>query len=205
MNLFYRKLCLSVYRMMSLLLNQSIRSSCNFSIIYQKLIETISPSNFFHFLSCCLFHDMSIKRYATVMFSTGPMYITHEASNYVNHSSIDVLSQDLYGKYAHNSTRALFKHLKGKINKISANDLLINIFCFSFFVASSWHGNDAALVKWIYRRRIILLSSLVVLFTVVLAIIYLVHHRHSVVNLAKKLFSKEKFKYEKISSNLVSV
>ena len=64
-----------------------------------------------------------IDRYATVMFSTGPMYITHEASNYVNHSSIDVLSQDLYGKYTHNSTRSFFKHLKGKINKISANDV----------------------------------------------------------------------------------
>ncbi|CAF1069412.1 unnamed protein product [Adineta ricciae] len=124
-----------------------------------------------------------LTKYATVMFSTGPMYITHEASNYVNRSSIDVLSQDLYGKYTHNSTRSLFKHLK----------------------ASSWHGNDAALVKWIYRRRIILLLLLAVSLASALVLIYLARHRHSVVNLVKKFFSKEKIKYEEISSNLVSV
>jgi len=51
------------------------------------------------------------------MFSTGPMFLTHEASYYSNRSVINVLSQELYGKYVYNSSRSLFQHLKG-INKI---------------------------------------------------------------------------------------
>ncbi len=50
------------------------------------------------------------------MFSTGPMFLTHEASFYSNRSAINVLSQELYGKYVYNSSQALFQHLKG-INK----------------------------------------------------------------------------------------
>lgn len=49
------------------------------------------------------------------MFSTGPMYITAQASNYIHRQSIDILSPELYGKYAHNSSLALFRHLKGLI------------------------------------------------------------------------------------------
>ncbi|UJR28372.1 hypothetical protein I4U23_009615 [Adineta vaga] len=131
-----------------------------------------------------------LTKYATVMFSTGPMYITHEASNYVNRSSIDILSQDLYGKYVHNSTRALFKHLK----------------------ASSWHGNDAAFVKWMYRRRTAFLSLLVIVFLLTFALIYLVQHYHSNMNFLKEIFLMEKFQfrksslnYEKIPSNMISV
>jgi hypothetical protein len=48
------------------------------------------------------------------MFSTGPMFLTHEASYYVKRFSLDVLSQELYGKYVHNSSQALFRHLKGR-------------------------------------------------------------------------------------------
>jgi len=44
------------------------------------------------------------------------MFLTHEASNYPNRSTIDVLSQELYGKYVQNTSRSLFRHLKG-INK----------------------------------------------------------------------------------------
>lgn len=51
------------------------------------------------------------------MFTTGPMFLTFEASHYPNHSSIDVLSPELYGKYVFNSTVALFRHLKGMKNK----------------------------------------------------------------------------------------
>jgi hypothetical protein len=51
------------------------------------------------------------------MFSTGPMFLTHEASYYSNRSVINVLSQELYGKYVYNASRSLFQHLKG-INKI---------------------------------------------------------------------------------------
>lgn len=53
-------------------------------------------------------------RYSTVMFSTGPMFLTHQATNYDNRSSIDVISQELYGKYVFNESQALFQHLKGK-------------------------------------------------------------------------------------------
>ena len=52
------------------------------------------------------------------MFSTGPMFLTHEASYYPNRSSINILSHELYGKYVQNSSEALFQHLKGR-NKIS--------------------------------------------------------------------------------------
>jgi hypothetical protein len=44
------------------------------------------------------------------------MFLTHEAIHYPNRSTIDILSQELYGKYVHNSSRSLFRHLKG-INK----------------------------------------------------------------------------------------
>ena len=47
------------------------------------------------------------------MFSTGPMFITHEASYYSDRSSLDTLSPQLYGKSSHNSSIALFQHLKG--------------------------------------------------------------------------------------------
>lgn len=47
------------------------------------------------------------------MFSTGPMFITNEASCYSDRSSLDILSSELYGKYSTNSTNALFRHLKG--------------------------------------------------------------------------------------------
>ncbi len=53
------------------------------------------------------------------MFSTGPMFLTHEASYYPNRSSLDILSPELYGKYVFNSSLSLFQHLKGLlINKI---------------------------------------------------------------------------------------
>lgn len=41
------------------------------------------------------------------------MFLTHEASFYPKRSSINVLSQELYGKYVYNSSRSLFRHLKG--------------------------------------------------------------------------------------------
>lgn len=42
------------------------------------------------------------------------MFLTHEATFSSERSSISILSQELYGKYVHNSSRSLFKHLKGK-------------------------------------------------------------------------------------------
>lgn len=55
-----------------------------------------------------------MNRYSTVMFSTGPMFLTHEATFYPNRSSINIISQELYGKYVYNASRSLFRHLKGK-------------------------------------------------------------------------------------------
>ena len=46
------------------------------------------------------------------MFSTGPMFLTHEASYYPNRSSLGILSPELYGKYTSNSSQSLFQHLK---------------------------------------------------------------------------------------------
>ncbi len=48
------------------------------------------------------------------MFSTGPMFLTHEASIYPNRSAINILSQELYGKYTKDSSQSLFRHLKGR-------------------------------------------------------------------------------------------
>ena len=67
------------------------------------------------------------------MFSTGPMFLTHEASKYPNRSSLDTLSTELYGKYASNSSRALFRHLKG--SNIDLLMILNHILFFSIKLA----------------------------------------------------------------------
>ncbi len=47
------------------------------------------------------------------MFSTGPMFLTNQASSYPDRSFLDILSPELYGKYVSNSSDSLFRHLKG--------------------------------------------------------------------------------------------
>ncbi|CAF0884795.1 unnamed protein product [Rotaria sp. Silwood1] len=59
------------------------------------------------------FNRNFFTKYPTVMFSTGPMFLTHEASSYPNRSSLDIISPVLYGKYVYNSSYSLFRHLKG--------------------------------------------------------------------------------------------
>lgn len=93
-----------------------------------------------------------MSRYPTVMFSTGPMFLTYEASSYLNRSGLDTLSPELYGKYSKNSSYALFRHLKGKFKPF--NEPYIENF--SYFLASSWHGRDALMIKSIYRWRYII-------------------------------------------------
>ncbi|CAF0870043.1 unnamed protein product [Adineta steineri] len=122
-------------------------------------------------------------KYSTVMFSTGPMFLTQQASSYSNRSSIDVLSQELYGKYVHNSTRSLFRHLK----------------------ASSWHGNDAAAIKWIYRQRIACFAVLFTLIVMTFALISIVQYRLTIIKLFRKdpsivksKLRKQSFTYDKI-------
>jgi hypothetical protein len=60
------------------------------------------------------------------------MFLTHEASYYANRFSLDVLSQELYGKYVHNSSQALFRHLKGRK---SAKLIIYLSILSSFFLA----------------------------------------------------------------------
>ncbi|CAF2395205.1 unnamed protein product [Rotaria sp. Silwood2] len=128
-----------------------------------------------------------LTKYSTVMFSTGPMFLTHEASYYPKRSSINVLSGELYGKYIYNSSQSLFRHLK----------------------ASSWHGNDAAVVKWIYRRRAILFLLSIILFLMIFLLICFIQNYYIIVNLLRKISSImqsklniESLKYDKVHSNI---
>ena len=78
--------------------------------------------------------SLIFHRYATVIFSTGPMFLTHEATFSSERSSISVLSQELYGKYVYNSSRSLFKHLKGKEEE-NLTKKMSSFFSFSFILA----------------------------------------------------------------------
>lgn len=69
-------------------------------------------------------------KYPTVMFSTGPMFVTLQASLYARRRELSIISANMYGKYA-NSSEAIFVHLFG----------------------SSWHGEDAKSVLWIFKHR----------------------------------------------------
>jgi hypothetical protein len=83
-------------------------------MIYRNIIELILQSKY-KVLIIYIFIYFFVYRYLTVMFSTGPMFLTHEASYYVNRSSLNILSSELYGKYSYNSSYSLFQHLKGGI------------------------------------------------------------------------------------------
>lgn len=81
------------------------------------------------------FNELSrFSRYSTVMFSTGPMFLTHQATSYDNRSSIGVISQELYGKYVFNESQALFQHLKGK-KDMGEKESIQNRVSFSFILA----------------------------------------------------------------------
>jgi hypothetical protein len=81
---------------------------------------------------------------------------------------------------------------------------------FHYILASSWHGNDAAFIKWVYRRRAAFLVLSITLLVMTFALIYFVQNRHTIVNLLKKNCSmiksklrRQSFKYDKIHSNII--
>lgn len=73
-------------------------------------------------------------KYPTVMFSTGPMFLTYQAMLYPNRSQIWVLPRSLYGKWTH-SAAAYFAH----------------------YHASMWHSSDAAAVLFLWHMRYLIL------------------------------------------------
>lgn len=83
-------------------------------------------------------------KYPTVMFSTGPMFLTYQAMLYPNKSGITVLPRSLYGKWTH-SPIAFFDH----------------------YHASMWHSTDAAvfIYFWSFRWYIVLaVAAMVALY-----------------------------------------
>lgn len=76
-----------------------------------------------------------LSKYPTVMFSTGPMFVTLQASFYRARRSLWVLPDGLYGKYVPTG-ESLFAHLFG----------------------SSWHGEDAKSVLWLAHHPAVLLA-----------------------------------------------
>ena len=139
------------------------------------------------------------------MFSTGPMFLTHEASFYPKRSSINVISQELYGKYVYNSSRSLFRHLKGIKTKKFTDEIHSIV-----HLASSWHGNDAAFVKWIYHRRMSLLFLLIFTFVLTIALICFIQNNQFIANILAKIpaiiqstLRRQSFKYDKIHSNII--
>lgn len=66
-------------------------------------------------------------KYATVMFSTGPMFVTVQYALHNRKAEVAVLPAEIYGKYAKGGPEAAMLHLHG----------------------SSWHGKDARVVFWL--------------------------------------------------------
>lgn len=77
-----------------------------------------------------------LSKYPTVMFSTGPMFVTLQASFYRSRRSLWVLPDNLYGKYVPTG-ESLFVHLFG----------------------SSWHGEDAKSALWLVHHPAVLLAA----------------------------------------------
>lgn len=90
------------------------------------------------------------SKYATVMFSTGPMFVTAQATayrrtaSYRKHHDLAVLPDDMYGKYVA-SPDPLFEHLHG----------------------SSWHGDDAKSVLWFLKHPIMVGALLLIVLAAV--------------------------------------
>ena len=84
------------------------------------------------------------SKYPTVMFSTGPMFVTLQASLYSARQTLWVLPDTLYGKYVPRP-ESLFGHLWG----------------------SSWHGEDAKGALWIVHHPRAILGALMLAASVV--------------------------------------
>ena len=103
----------------------------------QKMVDNLPSSNWWLF-----------SKYATVMFSTGPMFVTAQANTFHPKKDLAVLPDAMYGKYVA-SPDPLFQHLHG----------------------SSWHGDDAKSVLWFLRHPIVIVS--VVLFLLSVLAVYM--------------------------------
>ncbi|KAF5835608.1 hypothetical protein DUNSADRAFT_7156 [Dunaliella salina] len=108
-----------------------------------RLIQQLPTWNVFLFV-----------KYATVMFSTGPMFVTAQYALYAHKERLFIMPVELYGKYKLTGD-ALFKHLHG----------------------SSWHGSDGKYILWIDHNAM-LFASLVLLLLVSAATGLLVFCRH---------------------------
>jgi len=151
--------------------------------------------------------DFYVIRYPTVMFTTGPMFLTSQATNYCPRQSIDILSPELYGKYVHNSSQALFRHLKGLFTQNKKLNIIEYLFS---ILASSWHGNDASMIKSIYRHRYIVLGVFIILLLIVGLSIWSVRkyypRKYSLISNAndqKYQIESSKSKYKKILHFLI--
>ena len=83
------------------------------------------------------------SKYPTVMFSTGPMFVTLQASLYSARQTLWVLPDALYGKYVPRP-ESLFGHLWG----------------------SSWHGEDAKGALWIVHHPRAILGAILLAVSV---------------------------------------
>jgi mannosyltransferase OCH1-like enzyme len=93
-------------------------------------------------------------RYPTVMFSTGPMFLTMQYMRYRGqHSDIFTLPGQLYS----GSHGAFFRHYSG----------------------SSWHGADSRLIFWLYTNLALVLPllAMAVLLTAIACWVMLVRDR----------------------------
>lgn len=89
------------------------------------------------------------SKYPTVMFSTGPMFVTLQATFFHARRSLSVLPFSLYGKYTKKAVDPLLQHLYG----------------------SSWHSSDAQSVLWIVKHPVVLGSMLSLLVLGTLAML----------------------------------
>lgn len=83
-------------------------------------------------------HSLGSK-YPTVMFSTGPMFVTLKATWYKAKRQLAILPDAVYGKYDKHAANPLFVHLHG----------------------STWHGDDAKSILWVLKHPLILGACLV--------------------------------------------
>ena len=97
-----------------------------------------------------------LSKYPTVMFSTGPMFVTLQASLYSARQKLWVLPDALYGKYVPRP-ESLFGHLWG----------------------SSWHGEDAKGALWVAHHPRAIVGAF--LMVVSLALLHCWRRRRAIV------------------------
>ncbi|MEW5300215.1 MAG: hypothetical protein WDW36_003161 [Sanguina aurantia] len=112
-------------------------------------------------------HWFAIK-YLTVMFSTGPMYVSIQYSLFSKYASVALLPPALYGKYKAGGRRS---------GVLSSSEAEANPSYFGHLHGSSWHEKDAGLIFWLDKHGLSLLA--VVVSGVAVAGLYLAYKRCS--------------------------